>query len=219
MQSARTTASNFSFRVCIGKFCPILSSAAAILNFLAAILDFYRFVRYQSFKFEYILPLNMQKPCNQKELQPQIWDKGCSYVKILLFKGVLWHSGGHLGFQEMLKGESFTPSWILFCTIRRIIISWEKKYIRHFHLMTESCCPLPDYKARWSIAVHANLKNSTIWVSAPGILGNSFSGVSAHAVCQKPRSYKVQWSITVHGNLKISTTGVSAHGDPPQKLC
>ena len=44
----------------------------------------------------------------------------------------------------MLKGESFTPSWILFCTIRRTLISWEKKYIRHFHLMAKSCCPLPD---------------------------------------------------------------------------
>ena len=46
-------------------------------------LDFYRFIRYQTFKFEYILPHNMQKPCTQWELQPQIWDKGCSYVKIL----------------------------------------------------------------------------------------------------------------------------------------
>ena len=27
----------------------------------------------------------------------------------------------------MLKGESFTLSWILFCTIRRTLISWEKK--------------------------------------------------------------------------------------------
>ena len=27
----------------------------------------------------------------------------------------------------MLKGESFTPSWILFCTIRRTIINWEKR--------------------------------------------------------------------------------------------
>ena len=60
VQSARATASNFSFRVCIGEFCPILSSAAAILNFLAAILDFYRFVRYRTFKFEYILSHNVQ---------------------------------------------------------------------------------------------------------------------------------------------------------------
>ena len=45
-QSVRTTASNLSFRVCIGEFCPILSSVAAILNFLAAILDFYWFVMY-----------------------------------------------------------------------------------------------------------------------------------------------------------------------------
>ena len=46
MQSVRTTASNLSFRVCIGEFCPILSSVAAILNFLAAILDFSWFVMY-----------------------------------------------------------------------------------------------------------------------------------------------------------------------------
>ena len=43
------------------------------------------------------------------------------------------------GFQGTLKGESFTPSWILFCTIHRTIISWEKKYIRHFHLMLRCC--------------------------------------------------------------------------------
>ena len=46
----------------------------------------------------------------------------CPDYQILLFKGVLWHSGGHLGFQEMLNGESFTSRWILFCAIRRTII-------------------------------------------------------------------------------------------------
>ena len=126
MQSARITASNFSFRMRIGEFCPILSCAATILKIFGG-----------HFGFLYI-----QKPCTQWELQPQIWDKGCSYVKVLQFKAVLWHSGGHLGFQEMLKGERFTPSWIFFCTIRRTN-SWEKKCIRHFHLMAESCCPLP----------------------------------------------------------------------------
>ena len=65
MQSARITASNFSFRMRIGEFYPILSCAAAILKIFAAILDFYRFIRYQTFKFEYILPHNMQKPCTQ----------------------------------------------------------------------------------------------------------------------------------------------------------
>ena len=45
-ESVRTTASNLSFRVCIGEFSPLLSSVAAVLNFLAAILDFYWFVMY-----------------------------------------------------------------------------------------------------------------------------------------------------------------------------
>ena len=34
-------------------------------------------------------------------------------LTVLLFKGVLWHFGGHLGFQEIVKGESFTHPWIL----------------------------------------------------------------------------------------------------------
>ena len=46
MQSVRTTASSLGFTLCIGEFCPILSSVAAILNFLVAILDFHWFVMY-----------------------------------------------------------------------------------------------------------------------------------------------------------------------------
>ena len=75
---------------------------------------------------------------------------GYSYAKILRIKDVSWHFGCHLGFQKKLKGEGFTPSWILFCTIRSKIIKWEQNYIRHFHLMAESCSLLPDYwHCRW----------------------------------------------------------------------
>ena len=45
------------------------------------------------------------------------------------------------------------------------------------------------YKARWNIAAHGNLRNSTTGVSA------------------------IRWSIAAHGNLENATTGVSAHGN------
>ena len=76
--------------------------------------------------------------------------KYCCLRVFMAFRQPSWISGN-------AQGESFTPSWILFCTIRRIIIRWEKKVYQTFpsHAML-----LLDYMWQVKIILHLEMYNT-----------------------------------------------------------
>ena len=132
MQSVRTTDSNVSSRVCIGEFCPNLSSVAAILHFGGHC--FHGLLVSSGIKFS-DLSTSFLTICQNRaidknysfkfEIRDAPTSKRCYLLCFMVFRRPYWISGNAQGWELRKK--------------------LRKNNITHFHLMAKSCCPLPDY--------------------------------------------------------------------------
>ena len=88
--------------------------------------------------FEFLDPKNLfldTKIITLAALDKKLWP-------FIYFGG---HLGGHLEYFKLLKGESFTPTWISLYNVHTIIISKEKNFIGEFWVMVKIALSLPDY--------------------------------------------------------------------------